>query len=163
MSWLACSIFDKTEAWLLWPHCEVWWDWKRECLRRTFLGSGTEEDQVQDGMEQCYREAFGSMVKATRLAQKQSGLSCCCEGSYALMRVCCDDTTTRKIRKCSFQWLENLTFSNLVGSPRYAIYGVILCMHSKHTTYTFDKVKRNPLQLLWVEPLSLITYSLLTL
>ena len=31
------------------------------------------------------------MVKATRLAQKQTGLSCCCEGSYALMRVCCDN------------------------------------------------------------------------
>ena len=40
-------------------------------LRHTFLGSGTEEDQVQDGMEQCYREAFGSMVKATRLAQNR--------------------------------------------------------------------------------------------
>ena len=42
--------------------------WKRECLRHTFLGSGTEEDQDQDGMEQG-KEAFGSMVKATRLAQ----------------------------------------------------------------------------------------------
>ena len=49
---------------------------KESVLRHTFLASGTEEDQDQDG-DGTVTEALGSMVKATGLAHKQTGLSCC--------------------------------------------------------------------------------------
>ena len=63
--------------------------WKREFLRHTFLGSEAEEGRDVDGMKQKGGDWIDG--ESNQNGSKQTGLSCCCEGSYALMRVRCDD------------------------------------------------------------------------
>ena len=68
--------------------------WKKRVFE-AYIPGKRNRGRPRSRWDGTVKEAFGSMVKATRLAQKQTGLSCCCEGSYALMRVCCDDDDTK--------------------------------------------------------------------
>ena len=151
--WLKCfqglarSICDKNRRLVTLATLWGMMGWTRVCLRHTFLGSGTEEDQDQDGMEQ-WRRLFGSMVKATRLAQKQTGLSCCCEGSYALMRVSCDGDDIISRLKCRTAARNGCNadmsdiFPWVYRNNEEKLQPCFLCLVSNNKSWTGHNLKR---------------------